>query len=352
MNEEFPFDVFPETEDPDRVMHLYSDDINDFEDVKRFWERNLHLYCVYKKSLRTNLVDLTSFFTIDGIVPASLSPMMSHFGKSGDIMTVQSLSSPLSSVQRTWAGFLLAFVIPDQVCIDVLREDVVSTHVVVKCIEAILSGASSLHPNDLICYADGGDENGLQRHRTPLSFRTLIERCISRCEPGNQYIGLLKSVDETDLVVIQKIMVSEGYAVMNVEKTVMKLVRQRKSSSSSSSSSSSPSKNMVGTAAGVDDAEVHMLNIKAAAFQLEEIMDGLGIKAADYLQKASFYKMKGSEKQALAQLHLRRAAIQKRDKLANSHFQLLEALETIESCATNTVIHGKRFKSVLTFIAI
>jgi len=106
-----PNELFPERQDNHRIHHLYGDDID--SDTLNFWKRSVFNYCLQQRSLRFKPSAMIQDFTLEGVVPTSLSLCLQTNMKGKEVIIPNDMKTKSIGEQiLDTTGWLLTNTIP------------------------------------------------------------------------------------------------------------------------------------------------------------------------------------------------------------------------------------------------
>jgi hypothetical protein len=293
--EAIPLSIFPEQNDVDRIMHLYSESAADESDTLQFWKRNILSYCLLKNTIHFKLSDISNYFTVHGIVPSSLLLCASKLHQQGLVVYPESLS------RNSIVNYAISFISP------VNKDSILVSNEVLGKIQAeILANISRQAHEDSIYMINGYDS--IDDSSTFYSFLrsiSLKETPINSASINH----LVRNLSAHDLPILIDYLVRNKAAIISPDKSFIKL----KSSSSSR--------------IDITELDIAKVQLKRTISRLESRITELASKADSNHAEAVKYNRLNDKSRALFHLKVKKLAIEARDKVSSALLTLIAAAQ-------------------------
>lgn len=291
--ETIPLSLFPEQNDLDRIMHLYSEtSANDAETIQ-FWRRNIQLYCQLNNTLQFCISDISNYFSVQGIIPSSLLICSSKLHQQGILLYPESL--PRNTIMNMAINYLSP-ITSDSILI--------SIDVLDRLQSEILSAAASKKTDEDSTYMLNGYDS-IDDSSTFYSFIRSI--CLKLSSVSSASINQLpKSLQQIDIPVLVNYLVRNKVASISPDKSFIKL----KSGLS-----------------GIDitDVDIAKVQLKRTISRLENRIAELNDKANNHHAEAVKSNQRQDKSNALFHLKLKKITTEAREKALSALLTLVSA---------------------------
>lgn len=299
----------------DELSHIYSLREADQKSTLDFWVKAIHVFCIESGKLCFTMQDVTTAFTVDGLLPGFFDKSLVELLKQGYITNISELQIETRSndIISTLFSTLWSSVFEKEV--DYSSKSFLSSSLWDDFISIVLSHARKLSARDL----------GLSRIAIPgfpFTFANFLENAVSDIadEAKKQsWLTWLRKLSIPDLDNIILKMTRSGLAIADD-----KLVRITVPVSGSSSKTST-------------EVSTAFIELRITIHDISRRLNDLHDKIRSYTQTALSAKARSDTSTALMYLKLRKNAESTQKRLLEAQYSLEECLQV--SCR---IIVGKR----------
>lgn len=292
-----PIELFPEQRNQDRLIHLYSENAVTETETVDFWKRSIRNYCYYNGHVTVKVRQLISDFTIDGIVPSSLSACIDILISNGTLCYPEAISrSAVLSLAITFLPGQLAWIGSSKIDSSIIVNELL------KEMSSIISAHVNETPFDNIFIIAG-----FESIAESTTFTSLLQRISKVIKSKGSNAALCFSniqIEETKYLI--DYLVKTKAAVVSPDKTLVKIVTNKSS-------------NLI-----FSDIDMSKAQLKQTIGKLERRIAQLEEKISDHHQKALSARPR-DQKTALFHLKLKISADKAREKAMGALLTLMTA---------------------------